>query len=122
MGHHSTQNCVMIQKPNFYMFLDQLARMVVVEHGLMALVKKAGTLGIDKYNWKTRVVTERRQWGIVYSISRISQENPILYWAEHLSDPNIKKGLPPLLIVAAVLECMQKSSFANTEPKEVYVL
>jgi hypothetical protein len=44
----------MIQKPNLYMFLDQLARMVV-EHGLMALVKKAGTLGIAKYNWKTRL-------------------------------------------------------------------
>ncbi len=78
---------------------------------------KEGRCGISKCNWKTRLShnLDNGQWCTQFVGFHA---HPIISWAEHLSDSNSKKGLPPL-IDAAVLECMQKSSSANAEPKEV---
>jgi hypothetical protein len=78
---------------------------------------KEGRCGISKCNWKTRL-SQNPEDGKWCTQCVGVHTHPIISWAEDLSDPNSKKGLPPL-IDAAVLECMQKSSSANAEPKEV---
>ena len=78
---------------------------------------KEGRCGISECNWKTRF-SQNLDDGKWCTQFVGFHAHPIISWAEDLSDPNSKKGLPPL-IDAAVLECMQKSSSANAEPKEV---